>query len=66
MSLDEGPHTRSLDWTAQRVFLGRLLYVWQLNLYALLAVLFVAFVGFSFSGPFLPSVLQGYVYVLTL
>jgi len=55
-----------MDWTAQRVFLGRPMYVWQLNLSVLLTVLFVAFVGFSFSGPFLPSVLQGYVYVLTL
>jgi DHA1 family multidrug resistance protein-like MFS transporter len=43
-----------MDWTAQRTFLGRPWYVWQLNLYALLAVLFVAFVGFSFAGPFLP------------
>jgi MFS family permease len=32
--------------------------VWQLNLAALLAVLFVAFVGFSFSGPFLPLLVR--------
>jgi len=34
------------------------LYIWQLNLAALLAVLFVAFVGFSFSGPFLPLLVR--------
>jgi MFS family permease len=34
--------------------LGRSLYVWQVNLASLLAVLFVAFVGFYFSSPFLP------------
>jgi hypothetical protein len=66
MAYDEGPPPLHMDWTAQRVFLGRPMYVWQLNLSVLLTVLFVAFVGFSFSGPFLPSVLQGYVYVLTL
>ena len=52
MALDEGPQAPRLDWTTQRGFLGRPVYVWQLNLAALLAVLFVAFVGFSFSGPF--------------
>src|ERR687888_363822 len=54
MALDEGLQAPRMDWTAQRVVLGRPVYVWQLNLAALLAVLFVAFVGFSFSGPFLP------------
>ena len=54
MTLDEGPPPPRIDWTAQRTFLGCPVYVWQLNLAALLAVLFVAFVGFSFSGPFLP------------
>ena len=58
MSLDEEPHPLRIDWTAQRTFLGRPVYVWQLNLYALLAVLFVAFVGFSFSGPFLPLLVR--------
>src|SRR5919197_3154621 len=58
MALDEGPRAPRLDWTAQRAFLGRAVYVWQLNLAALLAVLFVAFVGFSFSGPFLPLLVR--------
>src|SRR5262245_28758749 len=58
MSHDESPPTPRMDWTAQRVFLGRPWYVWQLNLAALLAVLFVAFVGFSFSGPFLPLLVR--------
>src|SRR5262249_55710659 len=58
MALDEGPQAPHLDWTAQRGFLGRPVYVWQLNLAALLAVLFVAFVGFSFSGPFLPLLVR--------
>src|SRR6266581_2004420 len=58
MSCDEGPQPPHLDWTAQRGFLGRPVSVWQLNLAALLAVLFVAFVGFSFSGPFLPLLLR--------
>ena len=53
MALDEGLPAPRMDWTAQRVVLGRPVAVWQLNLAALLAVLFVAFVGFSFSGPFL-------------
>jgi MFS transporter, DHA1 family, multidrug resistance protein len=54
MSCDQGPPPPRIDWTAQRVVLGRPVSVWQLNLAALLVVLFVAFVGFSFSGPFLP------------
>src|SRR5207245_3915498 len=45
-------------WTAQRAVLGRHYFVWQLNLYALLAVLFVAFIGFSFSSPFLPLLVR--------
>src|SRR5262249_2571628 len=45
--------TPPVDWTEQCVFLGRQFYVWQVNLYSLLAVLFVAFIGFSFSSPFL-------------
>src|SRR5882724_12195491 len=58
MSSDEGPPAPRLDWTARRGFLGRPVYIWQLNLAALLAVLFVAFVGFSFSGPFLPLLVR--------
>jgi len=38
--------------------LGRSLYVWQVNLASLLAVLFVAFVGFYFSSPFLPLLVR--------
>ena len=52
------PPTPPIDWTEQRVFLGRQFYVWQVNLYSLLAVLFVAFIGFSFSGPFLPLLVR--------
>src|SRR5258706_789309 len=48
----------TIVWTEQRPFLGRQCYVWQLNLYALLAVLFVAFIGFSFSSPFLPLLVR--------
>ena len=40
------------------VVLGYPVAVWQLNLAALLAVLFVAFVGFSFSGPFVPLLVR--------
>jgi hypothetical protein len=58
MALDEGLQAPRMDWTAQRIVLGRPVYVWQLNLVALLAVLFVAFVGFSFSGPFLPLLVR--------
>ena len=58
MSLDEGSPPPRIDWTAQRVFLGRPVYVWQLNLAALLAVLFVAFVGFYFASPFLPLLVR--------
>jgi MFS family permease len=54
MARDAGPPPPRIDWTAQRVFLGRAVSVWQVNLAALLAVLFVAFVGLSFSAPFLP------------
>jgi hypothetical protein len=39
---DEGPPPPHIDWTAQRVFLERAVSVWQVNLAALLAVLFVA------------------------
>src|ERR671937_2061151 len=52
--MSQTPPPLAIDWTEQRAFLGRSLYVWQVNLASLLAVLFVAFVGFSFSGPFLP------------
>ena len=48
----------AIDWTAQRAVLGRHYFIWQLNLYALLAVLFVAFIGFSFSSPFLPFLVR--------
>jgi MFS transporter, DHA1 family, multidrug resistance protein len=58
MARDEGLPAPRLDWTAQRVVLGRPVYVWQVNLAALLAVLFVAFVGFSFSGPFVPLLVR--------
>ena len=58
MARDEGLQEPSMDWTAQRVVLGRPVYVWQVNLAALLAVLFVAFVGFSFSGPFVPLLVR--------
>src|SRR5262245_46358815 len=58
MTRDEGSPPPRIDWTAQRAFLGRPVSVWQLNLAALLAVLFVAFVGFSFSGPFLPLLVR--------
>jgi DHA1 family multidrug resistance protein-like MFS transporter len=43
-----------IDWTEQRALWGYSVYVWQMNLGSLLAVLFVAFVGFYFSSPFLP------------
>jgi hypothetical protein len=39
------------DWTEQRALCGYSVYVWQINLASLLAVLFVAFVGFYFSAP---------------
>src|SRR5882762_4818901 len=52
--MSEPPPPPAIDWTAQRAVLGRHYFVWQLNLYSLLAVLFVAFIGFSFSSPFLP------------
>lgn len=53
----------AIDWTAQRAVLGRHYFVWQLNLYALLAVLFVAFIGFSFSSPFLPFLVRHLVHL---
>src|SRR5919108_2522482 len=58
MALDEGLQAPRMDWTAQRVVLGCPVAVWQVNLAALLAVLFVAFVGFSFSGPFVPLLVR--------
>jgi MFS transporter, DHA1 family, multidrug resistance protein len=56
--MSQNPPPLSIDWTAQRAFLGRSLYVWQVNLASLLAVLFVAFVGFYFSSPFLPLLVR--------
>src|SRR5919109_1080992 len=56
--MSQTPPPLLIDWTAQRAFLGRSLYVWQVNLASLLAVLFVAFVGFSFSSPFLPLLVR--------
>jgi hypothetical protein len=43
-----------IDWTEQPGPLwGYSVYVWQINLASLLAVLFVAFVGFYFSDSLL-------------
>jgi len=56
--MSEPPPPPAIDWTAQRAVLGRHYFVWQLNLCALLAVLFVAFIGFSFSSPFLPLLVR--------
>jgi MFS transporter, DHA1 family, multidrug resistance protein len=47
-----------IDWTEQRALWGFSVYVWQVNLASLLAVLFVAFVGFYFSTPFLPFLVR--------
>jgi DHA1 family multidrug resistance protein-like MFS transporter len=44
----------AVDWDESRSLFGRRFYIWQINLYSLLFVLFVAFIGFFFSGPFLP------------
>src|SRR5919108_1066249 len=46
------------DWTEQRALCGYSVYVWQVNLASLLAVLFVAFVGFYFSAPFIPFLVR--------
>jgi MFS transporter, DHA1 family, multidrug resistance protein len=46
------------DWGEQRAICGYAVYVWQLNLASLLAVLFVAFVGFYFSAPFIPFLVR--------
>jgi len=56
--MSQAPPPLSIDWTEERAFLGRSLYVWQVNLASLLAVLFVAFVGFYFSSPFLPLLVR--------
>ena len=56
--MSQPPHPPPIDWAEQRAFLGRSLYVWQVNLASLLAVLFVAFVGFYFSSPFLPLLVR--------
>ena len=56
--MSQPPPPLPIDWTEQRAFLGRSLYVWQVNLASLLAVLFVAFVGFYFSSPFLPLLVR--------
>src|SRR5256885_17204544 len=47
-----------IDWTEQRALWGYSVYVWQINLGSLLAVLFIAFVGFYFSAPFLPFLVR--------
>ena len=46
------------DWTEQRALCGYSVYVRQVNLASLLAVLFVAFVGFYFSTPFIPFLVR--------
>jgi MFS transporter, DHA1 family, multidrug resistance protein len=56
--MSQTPPPVTSDWTEQRAFLGRSLYVWQVNLASLLAVLFIAFVGFYFSSPFLPLLVR--------
>ncbi len=58
--MSQTPPPITIDWTEQHAFLGRSLYVWQVNFASLLAVLFVfvAFVGFYFSSPFLPLLVR--------
>src|ERR671936_993953 len=56
--MSQTPPPLTIDWTEQRAFLGRSFYVWQVNLASLLTVLFVAFVGFYFSSPFLPFLVR--------
>jgi MFS transporter, DHA1 family, multidrug resistance protein len=56
--MSDTPPPVAIDWSAQRALWGRPIYVWQLNLASLLAVLFVAFVGFYFSAPFLPLLVR--------
>jgi MFS transporter, DHA1 family, multidrug resistance protein len=48
----------TIDWAERRTLLGRQVYGWQVNLASLVAVLFVAFVGFSFASPFLPLLVR--------
>jgi DHA1 family multidrug resistance protein-like MFS transporter len=52
------PSPLPIDWNEQRALWGRPVYVWQVNLASLLAVLFVAFVGFSFASPFWPLLVR--------
>ena len=47
-----------IDWSERRLVLGREIPTWQANLYALLIVVFVAFVGFTFASPFLPLLVR--------
>jgi DHA1 family multidrug resistance protein-like MFS transporter len=47
-----------IDWSERRIVLGREMPAWQANLYALLVVVFVAFVGFTFASPFLPLLVR--------
>ena len=47
-----------IDWSERRIVLGREMPAWQANLYALLIVVFVAFVGFTFASPFLPLLVR--------
>ncbi len=56
--MSQTPPPRTIDWTNRRALLGRPVYVWQVNLASLLAVLFVAFLGFSFASPFLPFLVR--------
>lgn len=52
--MTDSPAPLAVDWTEERAILGRTVYVWQLNLFSLLTVLFVAFIGFYFASPFIP------------
>jgi hypothetical protein len=56
--MSQTPPPVTIDWTEQHAFLGRSLYVWQVNLASLLGVLFVAFVGFYFASPLLPLLVR--------
>lgn len=47
-----------IDWTERRLLFGREVLVWQANLYALLTVTFVAFIGFNFASPFIPILVR--------
>src|SRR4051812_22852651 len=55
---DQTATATATDWTQQRRILGRRVHIWQVNLWSLLFILLVTYIGIYFSSPFVPLMVR--------